>query len=92
MFNLEQKLNTLAAIYVIFLNTNIPDVSIFFQIQVVCLSKMAVFFKILFVKGTFFLLRLKCIELYLIDDIVILNERVYIRFFQVFCDLNFFNK
>ena len=87
--NIEHKLNIFAAKYVIFFIQISVTCLFFFQIQVVCLSKMAVFFKILFVKGTF-LLRLKCIELYLIDGIVILNERVCIRFFQVFCDLIFF--
>ena len=60
---------------------------LFFQIQVVCLSKMAVFFKILFVKGTIYLLRLNGTEFRLIEDILKLHKRVYIPFFHVFCDL-----
>ena len=89
--NIEHNLNILAAPFVIFLNTNISDVSIFSDSSCVSIEN-GCFLQDSFCKRYIFLLRLKCIEFYLIDDIVILNERVCIRFFQVFCDLKFFLK
>ena len=90
--NIEHNLNILAATFVIFLNTNISDVSIFSDSSCVSIEN-GCFLQDSFCKRYIvFLLRLKCKGFYLIDDVVILNERVCIPFFQVCCDLDFFNK